>query len=418
MATATWTNWPGNVTANPAEIVHPQDEAEVSEIVAAATARGRGVRVVGAGHSFMPLCATDGILLCLDKMAGIIDADPVPGRAVVGPGSSIGSLGDPLWDAGLCLYNQGDIDTQHVAGAISTSTHGSGVREQSFSGIARRLRVVQPNGDVLVVGDDQPELLAAMQTSLGLLGVITQVELAVRPSFTLYEQIDFWPLAEILERWDFEMASRRHFSFFWMPYSDSAEALFLESPDGVDLADHGFIKRYDERDADATPAVETDLAAGAFRRRMDRPYRIYPDPPFQGEIVQRELEYMVPFEHGKDAFMALRSLILNRRPRNNFPVEIRSIAADEAMLSPFYRRDSVSVSICGHRDGDYHEFLAEVHAVLEPFEPRPHWGKLHYFDLETLGRRLPRFNDFCAIRDRLDPSRTFLNESLARLFGR
>jgi len=89
------------------------------------------------------------------------------------------------------------------------------------------------------------------------------------------------------------MASRRHFSFFWMPYSDSAETLFLESPGGVDLSDHGFIKRYDERDADAVPTVETDLAAGAFRRRIDRPYRIYPDPPFQGEIVQRELEYMV-----------------------------------------------------------------------------------------------------------------------------
>ena len=116
--------------------------------------------------------------------------------------------------------------------------------------------------------------------------------------------------------------------------------------------------------------------------------------------------------------MALRSLVLNRRPRNNFPIEIRSIAADEAMLSPFYRRDLVSVSICGHRDNNYHEFLAEVHAVLEPFEPRPHWGKLHYFDLETPGRRLPRFNDFCAIRDRLDPSGTFLNESLAKLFGR
>jgi FAD-linked oxidoreductase len=418
MAPATWTNWPGNVTANPAEIVHPQDEAEVSEIVAAATARGRGVRVVGAGHSFMPLCATNGVLLCLDKMAGVIDADPVHGWAVAGPGSSIGSLGDPLWDAGLCLHNQGDIDTQHIAGAISTSTHGSGLREQSFSGVARRLRVVQPSGDVLVVDEDHPGLLAAMQTSLGLLGVITQVELAVRPSFTLYEQIDFWPLAEILERWDFEMASRRHFSFFWMPYSDSAETLFLESPDGIDLADHGFIKRYDERDPDAALAVETDLAAGAFRRRIDRPYRIYPDPPFQGEIVQRELEYMVPFEHGKDAFMALRSLILNRRPRNNFPVEIRSIAADEAMLSPFYRRDSVSVSICGHRDHNYQGFLAEVHAVLEPFEPRPHWGKLHYFDLETLSRRLPRFNDFCAIRDRLDPSGTFLNESLAKLFGR
>jgi D-arabinono-1,4-lactone oxidase len=213
------------------------------------------------------------------------------------------------------------------------------------------------------------------------------------------------------------MASHRHFSFFWLPFSNSAEMIFLESPDGADLADHGFIKRYDERDADAGPTVKTSLAARGYRRRIDRPYRIYPDPLYEGDIVHRELEYMVPFEHGQAAFMALRSLVLSRRPRNNFPVEIRSIAADEAMLSPFYRRDSVSVSICGHRDDDYHGFLAAVQAVLEPFEPRPHWGKLHYFDRRTLRGRLPRFDDFRAIRDRLDPDGTFLNESLAGLFN-
>lgn len=416
MAPGAWTNWPGNVSADPAEIIHPRDEAEVSEIVAAAAARGQGVRVVGAGHSFMPLCATDGILLCPDRMAGLVRADRERCRAVVRPGSSIGSLGDPLWDGGLCLHNQGDIDTQHITGAISTSTHGSGTRLQSFSGTARGFRVVQPDGSVAVVGEDQPDLLAGLQTSLGMLGVITQVELDVRPAFTLHEQIDFWPLAEILERWDDEMAARRHFSFFYLPFSDSAEMLFLESPGGMDLADHGFVKRYDERDQDARPGTGTDQPPGAFRRRTGRPYRIYPDPPFEGEIVHRELEYMVPYEQGKDAFLALRSLILRRRPRNRFPVEIRSIAADQAMLSPFYQRDSISVSICGHRDDDYHGFLTSVHDVLEPFQPRPHWGKLHYFDRPALSQRLPRFGDFVALRGRLDPGGTFLNESLAGLF--
>jgi FAD/FMN-containing dehydrogenase len=415
MAPGAWTNWPGNVSADPAEIIHPRDEPEVCEIVAGASARGQGVRVVGAGHSFMPLCATDGILLCLDRMAGLVRADPGRHRAVVRPGSTIGSLGDPLWAAGLCLHNQGDIDTQHITGAISTATHGSGLALPSFSATARAFRVVQPDGEVAVVGEDRPDMLAALQTSLGLLGVITEVELDVRPAFTLCEQIDFWPLAEILERWDDEMAARRHFSFFYLPYSDSAETLFLESPGGMDLADHGFVKRYDERDAGTPPGEGADLPPGAFRRRTDRPYRIYPDPPFEGEIVHRELEYMVPSERGQDAFLALRSLIRSRRPRNRFPVEIRAVAADEAMLSPFYRRDSVSVSICGHRDDDYHGFLTEVHQVLEPFEPRPHWGKLHYFDGPALSRRLPRFHDFRALRDRTDPAGIFLNANLAGL---
>jgi FAD-linked oxidoreductase len=428
-ARGAWTNWPGNVSADPVEIVHPRSEAEVGEIVAAAGRRGLAVRVVGAGHSFMPLCATDGVLLCLDRMTGLIATDPGRGRAFVGPGSTIGSLGDPLWDAGWCLRNQGDIDTQHIAGAVSTSTHGSGIWQQSFSGTARGFRVVRADGDVVVVDEHQPDVLAALQTSLGLLGVITQVELDVSPRFALREQIDFWPVAEILERWDDEMAGRRHFSFFWMPYAASAELLFLSAPDGTDLADHGFVKRYDmvgaasvaeSSDRDPSGAdVGRDAephAPGAFRRRVDRPYRIYPDPPFDGEIVHRELEYMVPFEYGKDAFLALRSFVLNGSQGNEYPIEIRAVAADDALLSPFYRRDSISVSICGHRDRDHDGFLRRVHDVLEPFEPRPHWGKVHYFDQRMLSERLPKFEDFRTLRDRLDPEGVFLNESLAALF--
>ena len=417
MPPGAWTNWPGNVSADPAEIIHPRDEAGVSEIVAGAAARGLGVRVVGAGHSFMPLCATGGILLCLDRMAGLVrsDREAVPRR---GPAGLIDRQpGRPAVERGPVPAQPGRHrhPAHHRRDLDLDPRLGPGL--QSFSGTARGFRVVQPDGSVAVVGEDQPDLLAALQTSLGMLGVITQVELDVRPAFTLREQIDFWPLAEILERWDDEMAARRHFSFFYMPYSDSAEMLFLESPGGMDLADHGFVKRYDERDADAAPGTGTDLPPGAFRRRTDRPYRIYPDPPFEGEVVHRELEYMVPYQPGKDAFMALRSLIRSRRPRNRFPVEIRSIAADQAMLSPFYERDSISISICGHRDDDYHGFLTAVHDVLEPFEPRPHWGKLHYFDRASLRQRLPRFGDFVALRDRLDPGGTFLNESLAGLFG-
>ena len=207
-------NWAGNESCRPQQIAYPRTEDEVSEIIASATSRGLPVRVVGAGHSFSTLCLTDGVLISLDQMSGIVRADPGTRRVTVRSGTRIREFGDPLWEAGLCLKNQGDIDSQHIVGAMSTATHGSGIRQQCFSATGRRFRVILPSGEAIDVTGDNPELLAAMQVSLGLLGVITEAELEVRDAFALAERVEFWPLEEILARWDHEMASRRHFSFF------------------------------------------------------------------------------------------------------------------------------------------------------------------------------------------------------------
>jgi FAD/FMN-containing dehydrogenase len=346
-------------------------------------------------------------------MVGILAADSTTHRVIALPGTPIRAFGGPLWDAGLCLKNQGDIDTQHIAGAIATATHGSGEAEQSFSATVRGLRAVLASGELIEVGEDQPDLLAAMQVSLGTLGIITQIELNVRPAFALREQIDFWPVDEVLDRWDAEMRDRRHFSFFWMPSADSADLLFMDTPSGMNMADQALVKRYDELPAAAADNPDAYRTEGT--RRIDRPYRIYPDPDFEGPIVNRELEYMVPYDRGKEAFGALRRFLLEQRPDNGFPVEVRAIAGDDAWLSPFYERDSVSISICGHEHRGWTEFLRQVHDVLLPFQPRPHFGKVHQFSAGTLAAALPRFGDFQATRRRLDPDGVLLNASLAAL---
>ena len=49
---------------------------------------------------------------------------------------------------------------------------------------------------------------------------------------------------------------------------------------------------------------------------------------------------------------------------------------------------------------------------------RPHWGKLHTLDAEELRRRYPRFDEFTALRDRLDPGGLLRNDYLDRVLGR
>ncbi len=183
--TRTWKNWVGNHRCSPAETAAPSGEDEIVSLVAGAAARGLKVRVAGAGHSFTPVVATDGLLLYLRGLPRIRHIDRERSRVVVGPATTIGEFGEPLWEAGLALANQGDIVAQQIAGAVATGTHGSGLRLGSFSSSVRRLRLVTAAGDVRDIGEDDPELLHAAQLAIGMLGVVTELELEVTPAYRL-----------------------------------------------------------------------------------------------------------------------------------------------------------------------------------------------------------------------------------------
>jgi FAD/FMN-containing dehydrogenase len=407
-----WSNWAGNQQCAPQRVVHPSTEADVQDAVIDAVNQGLGVRVVGTGHSFSPLSVTDGVLLCLDRMTGVTAIDAARHRVTVSAGTTIRQMGDPLWAARLCLKNQGDIDAQQIAGAIGTATHGSGAAQQCFSAMATKFRVVLATGEVREVSTDDPHTMAAAQVAMGMLGVVTEVALDVREAFGLAENLEYWPVEQVLERFDDEMAHRRHFSFFWMPYDGSPGSLFMDWPAAVGPGDCALVKLYDE-----VPQSSLSSTPDPGYRRVDRPYRIYPDPDFEGVIVNRELEYFVRYEDGKDAFLALRELILAKYPDQLYPIEVRSIAADDAYLSPFYQRPSISISICGHEDKDYMGFLADVAATLDDFDARPHWGKLNFTTRERITRLYPRLGDFEAVRQKLDPHETFLSPYLSTLFA-
>jgi FAD/FMN-containing dehydrogenase len=401
-----WTNWVGNQSCSPAERAAPTSEDEVAALVADAARRGLPVRVAGAGHSFTPVVATDGLLLDLRGLGGIRSLDVERRRVVVGPATTIGEFGEPLWAQGLALANQGDIIAQQIAGAISTATHGSGLRLGSFSAGVRRLRLVTSAGEVVEIGEDDPDRLHAAQVSVGMLGVVTEIELEVAPAYRLRERIEHWSWDEAWGRFDELAAEHRHYSFFWMPSEDSA-ALYGLASSGESLADRCHVKIYDEVD-DATPDSNEP------RRRVGPAYVIYPmvyEPNFH------ELEYFVPYEQGREALAAMRGLMLARLPVSVFPMEVRTVGRDQAFLSHSYDRDTVVISVSGTPGTDYDRYLRDVDRLLGQFEARVHWGKLHYLTREQLLGRYPRANDFIATRRALDPTDTFLNPHLAPLFA-
>ena len=401
-----WTNWVGNQSF-PAHVATPASEDEVVEHVRRALASGTGVRAAGAGHSFTPIVETDGTVLEMRGLRGVTQVDPARCRVTALPGTTVGEFGEPLWAAGLALANQGDIDTQAIAGAVATGTHGSGLALPSFSASLRACRLVDGRGDIAEIDETQPELLRAAQVAVGMLGVMTSLTLAVVPAYRLSERIEHWPFGDVLARWDELFTGHRHFSFFWLPSEASAELYDLATPPGRRMTDTCYVKVYDEAGDDVPDNATPD-------RRVDRSYRIYPTdfaPNFH------ELEYFVPAARGREAVEAMRELMLARQPEAVFPMEVRIAAADDAYLSSNDGTATTVISVSGQPGTQYWPYLRDVDRLLGGFGARVHWGKLHFLTPEQLAERYPGSARFIAIRREFDPRGVFLNDHLRPLFA-
>lgn len=404
-----WINWGGNQTATPARLARPRSQEELVAATRAALVAGESVRVAGAGHSFTPLVATGGLLIDPAAVSGVIAADAAARRVRVHAATPISALGEPLWEAGLSLVNQGDIDAQTVAGAISTATHGSGARLGSLSSAVRGVKLVAGDGEVVEIGEDDPRRLRAAQVAVGALGVLLEVELEVAPRYYLQERIECPLWAETVAGWERDVAENRHYSLLWCPADDSTAGFGLPPP--RPMRDRSYTKRYRE-------AEVADEASGISRQRgarRDRAYRVYVSggtiPPFH------ELEYFVPAADGLAAVAAVRELMLERHRDQRYPIEVRWVRGEEAYLSPAWRRDSTVVSVSASPGTEYLPFLRDVDAVLAGFGGRPHWGKLHFLDRARVERLYPELESFEAVRRELDPRGRFLNDHLRPLLG-
>jgi FAD/FMN-containing dehydrogenase len=404
-----WTNWGGNQTTTPAYTVRPQTEDAVVDIVRFAIRQGLQVRVVGAGHSFTPLVQTGGVLIDMAAITGITGIDTERQRVRAQAATPISDFGEPLWDAGLALSNQGDIDKQTIAGAISTGTHGSGIALGSFSSALRWVRLIDGHGEIVEIGENDLSRLRAAQVALGTLGVFLEVELQVSGRYWLQEQITYPHFSETVSGWDDNIAANRHYSFLWCQSEESAGLYDLPVPTGESMVNRSYTKRYN-----AVTLDETSGLSSYEGKRRDRSYRIYPGG---FTIPFHELEYYVPMERGLEAVQRVQELIHTSHPDQKYPIEVRWVKQDQGYLSPFAHRDTTVISVSGAPGTNYWPYLRDVDSVLQDFDARAHWGKLHFLTRDRLEKLYPELDAFLAVRRDFDPSGVFLNDHTRALLS-
>ncbi|MBD9649357.1 FAD-binding protein [Ensifer sp. ENS09] len=404
-----WRNWVGNQSCIVRHRGAPESEAALAEMVRDATAQGLNVRCAGSGHSFTPVALTSGLHLTLSSMQGVVGIDSARKRVAVRAGTTINQLGKVLKENGLSLINQGDIDSQALAGALTTGTHGTGARLGNMASQIVGMRLVQPDGSILVVDETTPDLLEAARVSVGMLGVISEITLQAMESYNLHEKLWRCTFDEMIEQHDELAAKHRHFGFFWCPVPESRHCYCLPDTASVSTTD---------KTSDVCEMKVIDITGEA---PMERGFEkiAYSSEIYPIEYVPNfhELEYAVPVAHGKEAVKAVRKLMLEKHPTCIYPIEYRFTAGDTGWISPFFEQDSITLSVSGEPGTDYWEYLKDVDTILRQYGSRPHWGKLHFLGAEDVTALYPRAGDFRALRAKVDPEGRFLNDHLQQLFG-
>jgi L-gulono-1,4-lactone dehydrogenase len=432
-AGGSWTNWAGDQSCAPAEIVAPRSREELAALVGAAAAAGRKLSVAGSGHSFTEAAMIDGgTMVRIEALGGVLDADTSSGLVRVGAGAVLAQLNEELAQLGLAMENLGDIDRQTLAGAISTGTHGTGARLRNISAQVEALELVLADGSVRELSAaERPELLRAARVGVGALGVISAVTLRCVPAFTLRRVDSPRPREQVLDRFDELADANDHFELFTFPYAESA--LVLERnrtregprPRGAlaaflnDVVLENWALEALSATGKALPRAIPALSKLAGRlasgsTAIDRSDRVFAN---ERRVRFTEMEYGVPREHGPEAARRVIEWVRSNRYPVFFPIEMRVAAGDDASLSPSHQRDTAYIAVHQYRGMEWRPYFEAVEEIMDSYGGRPHWGKRHFQTAATLAPRYPAWAEFQAARDELDPGRAFTNEYAERVLG-
>ncbi|MFF6809098.1 D-arabinono-1,4-lactone oxidase [Streptomyces sp. NPDC012403] len=428
----TWRNWGGNVSVRPARETAPASVDELAAAVRRAAEDGMPVKAVGTGHSFTSIAATDGLLIRPHLLTGIRHVDRAAGTVTVEAGTPLRRLNVALAREGLSLANMGDIMEQTVAGATSTGTHGTGRDSASVAAQIRGLELVTADGSVLTCSEEEnPDVFAAARIGLGALGVVTAITFAVEPVFLLTAREEPMPFDRVCAEFDRLYAENEHFEFYWFPHTGNTNTKRNNRSAGPERPvprlrgwfEDEFLSNGVFQAANwvgrAVPATVPAIArissrALSARTYTDIPYKVFTSPR---RVRFVEMEYAVPREALVETLRELKAMVDRSPLRVSFPVEVRTAPADDITLSTASGRDSAYIAVHMFKGTPYQGYFTAAERIFAAHEGRPHWGKIHTRDAESLSRVYPRFEEFTALRDRLDPERRFRNDYLRRVLG-
>lgn len=390
-----WVNWSGSLRFTPGVIERPGNEEEVQQLVSGAHSGGKNIRIVGAGHSSVPLVETDKILVSQEKLKGLVEYKKESNQVKLLPGTSIEEAGDILIKLRMDMHNTGDVDYQFLGGAFGTGTHGSGKKLPNLSAMMIGCRLVDGQGQLREYSiQEQPEMIQALRVGLGSLGFFTEVKLQAEAARE-YSRKEFCThIVTCIEHLNELVDENEMFDFYWYPRNDEAK-LRICNPVGEGKEQLPYASKVKENNGWLPNIL-----------------------PQERELKYEEMEYAIPIEAGPECFKEVRKRIrAKHRQYVGWRVLYRTVAADDAYLSPFYKRDSVTIALLQNNELEYKKYFDDMEPIFKDFGGRPHWGKKHTRKADELSALYPEWDRFLRIRKEMDPDGIFLNDYLKEIFG-
>lgn len=425
----TWRNWAGTVHCRPAVVTSPWSLKGLKFEIQAARQYGQTLRMAGSGHSFSPLCETDGRVLTLKNYSGLVSVDRSTCKVRVRGGTTLNALGRILADNGLALENMGDIDAQAVVGAMTTGTHGTGMGFGVLATQMTGLNLLLADGSELWCSSrENAEIFSVARISLGALGIITEVELQCVPDYRLAYECRTADLDDTLVRLDEYRSRNRNFEFYWFPHTDRVQLKFMNRTDRQESGGRA-LRKFKELTVENGAFGLLSRTVRRFPSQCERVSRFMANAvPSHGLVLPAreiyaskrlvrfvECEYSLPLDAIPEVLHELRTLIGKQRLHVHFPIEVRYVAADDIALSPAYGRDSAYVAVHMYRGMPYEAYFDACEALFDQYDGRPHWGKLHGKSATELSQLYPEWARFQTVRAGLDPTGLFMNQYLQGL---
>ena len=405
-------NWSGTYTYRAAQVHRPRSVAELQELVRS----GGPLHALGTRHSFNGV-ADGSALVSVAELAGSAVVDPETRTVTVPAAMRYGDLARVLEGQGWALDNLASLPHISVAGSVATATHGSGNDNRSLASAVVGLTLVDGTGELVRIGPDSPDLPGAV-AALGALGVVTEVTLAIEPTYQVRQDVyERLPWSALTESFAAVMGAGYSVSAVTDFAADSVEMLWVKSrtdtvaemPATLFGASAAPEQRHLTRGNDPSACTPQLGEPGPWYDRLPH-FRLEFTPSSGSEI---QSEWLMDRAYAAEAIAALRTLGPRIAPTIR-SAEIRTVAAEGLWLSPAYERDVFGVHVTWHPDGPrVSRLVEEVEAVLAPFTPRPHWAKVFGPDHDWAAL-YPRLPDFCRLAERYDPDGVFANDFLRR----
>ena len=425
-------NWGKNITWHPTNLYQPKSEQEIQVIVHQALNDNKNIRLLGTGHSFTAVCATDNILISLDNYQGLISVDKEKCQATVKAGTKLNLLGELLDAQGMAMENLGDIDVQSIAGTISTSTHGTGKEFGTISTQVIGLKLINGRGEIIECSkNNNKSLFKAAQVSLGVLGVITEVTLQCVPAYRLKVENRKEKLADVLATFHERNSANRNFEYYWIPYTDT---VWTKTSNVVDVQESdrvGFMNYWTEyvlenyvfkafcEFATVFPSqneLVSKITAGSISdvSKVHSSHKIYAT---QRLVRFKEMEYNLPLDAYDDVIKDVIRVVNTKKYNIHFPVENRVVKGDDIMMSPASGRDSAYVACHVYYKKDHKPYFDALEEVFRAYGGRPHWGKMNSLKAKDVVELYPEFETFMKHRAEQDPDDIFMSPYMKTLFG-